>query len=135
MGWRILIVEDNLANRVLLRDLLEYHQYTVLMAANGEEGIRMAASEQPDLILMDIQMPVMNGYAALDALKRNPRTQAIPIVAVTSFAMPGDEARLKQAGADGYISKPIDTRKVPKLIHDILERTRTHEESPNTVRR
>lgn len=120
---KILIVEDNLANRVLMRDLLHYHGYEVIMAMNGEEGIRLANSEKPDLILMDIQMPVMNGFAAIQTLKANPKTASILIIAVTSFAMPGDEERLRAVGADAYISKPINTREVPRLIHTLLERT------------
>ena len=107
MGWRILIVEDNLANRVLLRDLLEYHQYTVLMAANGEEGIRMAASEQPDLILMDIQLPEISGLEVTKWLKDDEELSHIPVVAVTAFAMKGDEERIRQGGCEAYISKPI----------------------------
>lgn len=122
MTPKILIVEDNIANRVLLRDLLEYHGYTVILATNGEEGIRLALAVKPDLILMDIQMPVMNGFEAIETLKTNPETSSIRIVAVTSFAMPGDEERLKAVGADGYISKPINTRDVPKLIQTLLER-------------
>lgn len=134
MSQRILIVEDNRANRVLLRDLLEYHGYTVILATDGEEGILLAHSEIPDLILMDIQMPVMNGYSAIEQLKGDPETRAIPIIAVTSFAMPGDEDRLMAAGADMYISKPINTRDVPRLINSLLKGRESSEESENTLR-
>jgi CheY-like chemotaxis protein len=122
MGKRILIVEDNAQNRLLLKDLLEYHGFEILEAANGEEGIAVARKERPDLILMDLQMPVMDGFAAGKILKEDPATKHIKIVAITSFAMVGDRERVMEAGFDDYISKPIDTRGLPGLLKKILER-------------
>lgn len=120
MGKKILVVEDNDKNRVLLRDILLYHGYEVMEASNGEEGIRMAREERPDLILMDLQMPVMNGYDAAAVLKGDPETRGIRLVAVTSFAMKGDRERIMESGFDDYIAKPIDTRELPQKIRSLV---------------
>lgn len=122
MAHRILVVEDNPQNRMLLKDLLEFHGFEILEAANGEEGIAAARKEMPDLILMDLQMPVLDGFAAGKTLKDDPATQHIKIIAVTSFAMVGDRERVMTAGFDNYISKPIDTRGLPTLLKKMLER-------------
>ena len=106
----ILVVEDNLLNLELVTDLLTVEGYTVRQANSGEEGVRLAESEMPSLILMDLRMPGMDGYAALKALRANPRTAQIPTVALTAQAMNGDEAAVQAAGFDGYIVKPINTR-------------------------
>ena len=103
MAKKILIIEDNENNRRLVRDVLVYYGYETIEAENGKEGIRMAKEDKPDLILMDVQMPVMNGYDAIKALKNDPDTKHIKIVAVTSFAMLGDREKLLEAGADDYI--------------------------------
>lgn len=116
----VLIVEDNLANRTLVRDILVYSNYKVIDAENGEEGIRLAGEHIPDLILMDIQMPVMNGFTAIKILKENPATRDIKVIAVTSFAMAGDRNRVIESGADEYISKPIDTRELPRIIERLI---------------
>jgi len=122
MAQRILVVEDNPQNRMLLKDLLEFHGFEILEAANGEEGIAAARKEMPDLILMDLQMPVLDGFAAGKILKEDPATKHIKIIAVTSFAMVGDRERVMEAGFDDYISKPIDTRGLPTLLKKMLER-------------
>ena len=122
MQKRILIVEDNPQNRMLLRDLLEFHGFEVLEAADGKEGIDSARKEMPDLILMDLQMPVLDGFAAGKILKEDPATKHIKIIAVTSFAMVGDRKRIIEAGFDDYISKPIDTRGLPVLLKKMVER-------------
>ena len=124
MAEKILIVEDNAANQVLLRDILLFHGYNVITANNGPQGIQMAVEEGPDLIIMDIQMPKMSGIEAIGLLKENPSCSAIPIIAVTSYAMPGDRDRLIGLGATDYISKPIDTRAVPKIIESVLRSSR-----------
>jgi two-component system cell cycle response regulator DivK len=123
MGKKILVVEDNERNRSLIADVLTYHGYEVISAVNGEEGVKMALEHGPDLILMDVQMPVMNGHDALGILKANPETRNIKIIALTSFAMRGDSIRLIEAGFDGYIAKPIDTRKLPIIIENLLNLT------------
>lgn len=120
MAKKILIVEDHEVNRVLLRDILQYHGYEVIEAANGEEAIKAAGTHMPDLILMDIQMPVMDGYMATKALKSDPKTKDIIIVTITSFAMEGDKEKSLAAGANQYITKPIDTMQLPIMVARLL---------------
>jgi len=117
---KILVVEDNPTNRLLIRDVLRYYGYEVLEAADGKEGVSMASEHLPDLILMDIQMPVMDGFQAGAILKNDPKTKHIRIIALTSFAMKGDRDKIMEAGFDGYISKPIDTRGLPIIIEQHL---------------
>jgi two-component system, cell cycle response regulator DivK len=104
---RILVVEDNMSNMVLVTFMLESGGHTVLAAADAEAGLTMAAAEQPDLILMDIQLPGMDGLQATALLKGDDATRAIPVVALTALAMKGDEERILDAGCDGYIAKPM----------------------------
>ncbi|OIO31674.1 MAG: response regulator [Nitrospirae bacterium CG02_land_8_20_14_3_00_44_33] len=118
---KILIVEDNEKNRRMMRDILTYHGYEIIEAENGEEAIKMAKEFNPELILMDMQMPVMDGFAATSILKNDPETRRIKIIAVTSFAMVGDKEKILQAGADDYISKPLNTRELPERVRKILE--------------
>jgi CheY-like chemotaxis protein len=108
MKKKILVIEDNQQNLYLIRYLLEDCGYEVFEAMDGKEGIEMAASIGPDLILLDIQLPRMDGYAVAHELRKNNELAGIPIVAVTSYAMVGDRERILAAGADGYIEKPID---------------------------
>jgi len=117
---KILIVEDNEKNRTLVKDVLEYHGYEVIEARDGKEGIKMAKEHKPDLILMDIQMPVMDGITAGRILKNDLETKHIKIIALTSFAMKGDKEKILKAGFDDYISKPIDTRKLSGHIERLL---------------
>ena len=104
---RILVVEDNPDNMVLTVMLLESVGHTVLMAIDAEAGLTLARAELPDLILMDIQLPGMDGLEATALLKRDEATRAVPVVALTALAMKGDEERIRAAGCDGYIAKPI----------------------------
>ncbi len=108
MKARILLIEDNPQNRYLARFLLEQRGYVTLEAETGPEGLAMAASELPDLILLDIQLPGMDGHAVARALKSDPVLRGIPVVAVTSYAMAGDREKCLEAGAEGYIEKPIN---------------------------
>jgi len=124
MPEKILIAEDNEVNRKLLRDILRYHGYDVIEAVNGAEAVEMARAHKVDLILMDIQMPVMNGYEAIKTLRNNPLTKEIRIIAVTSFVMKGDKEKALEAGADEYLCKPIDTRELPVIVKRILEAER-----------
>ena len=103
----ILIVEDNPANMTLAVFLLESAGHTVIRATNAEVGLTLARAEHPHLILMDIQLPGMDGLAATVLLKQDPATRAIPVIALTALAMKGDEARIRAAGCDGYIAKPL----------------------------
>ena len=116
MAKKILVIEDNDKNRKLIRDVLRYHSYEIIEAENGEEGLKRAKELLPDLIFLDIQMPVMNGLDTIKALKVSPETKHIKVIALTSFAMVGDRERMLKAGFDDYIQKPIDTRQLPKDI-------------------
>lgn len=107
---RILVVEDQADNRTILRDLLGSAGYEVLEAFDGAAGVAMAAAERPDLILMDIQMPELDGYEATRRIKAQAELAAIPIIAVTSYALSGDEAKTREAGCDDYIAKPYSPR-------------------------
>ncbi len=105
---RILMIEDNPQNRYLATFLLNARGWQVLQAEDGPSGIAMAAREAPDLVLLDIQLPGMDGYAVAQALRACKTLPHLPIVAVTSYAMPGDRERCLESGCDGYIEKPID---------------------------
>ena len=110
MGEVILIIEDDPKNLKLFRDVLKANGYTTLEAANGEHGVNLAKAHHPSLILMDIQMPILDGLKATTLLKADTKTQKIPVIALTAYAMKGDEEKALQAGCDGYITKPIRTR-------------------------
>jgi CheY-like chemotaxis protein len=105
---RILIIEDNPANMQLMAYLLNAFKHTVIEAASGALGLRMAQSERPDLILCDLQMPEMDGYQVAQRIKQNPHIETIPLVAVTAYAMVGDRDKVLASGFNGYIAKPID---------------------------
>ena len=121
MSHKILIVEDNENNRCLFRDILIFHGYKVSVASDGQEGVALARELMPDLILMDIQMPGMDGLTAGGILKGDPATSGLKIVAITSFAMRGDQEKILAAGFDGYLSKPISTRELPDLVKQWLD--------------
>ena len=116
----ILVVEDNERNLKLLRDVLEYGGYDVRAARTAEDGIALAVSEPPDLVLMDLQLPGIDGMEALRQLRESPRTAAIPVVAVTAQAMKQDRERVRQAGFDGYVEKPISVRAFPDQVRRFL---------------
>jgi two-component system, cell cycle response regulator DivK len=123
-GELVLIVEDNEKNMKLVRDLLQIKGFRTLEADNATEGIALAAAHQPNLVLMDIQLPDMDGVAALGRLKAEPATTRIPVVALTAFAMKDDEARFMAAGFDGYLVKPINVRELPEQVRQFCERGR-----------
>jgi two-component system cell cycle response regulator len=104
---RVLLVEDNAANLALMQYLLKASGYTTLTATDGREGVVVAQRESPDVILMDLQMPIVNGYEAARQLKEVPALRGVPIIAVTAFAMVGDRDKILARGFDGYIAKPI----------------------------
>ncbi|MEP6916960.1 MAG: response regulator [Acidobacteriota bacterium] len=104
---RVLVVEDNPANMTLAVFLLESAGHTVMSATNAEAGLTIARDQQPDLVLMDIQLPGMDGLEATALLKQDQATRAIPVIALTALAMKGDEARIRAAGCDGYVAKPL----------------------------
>jgi CheY-like chemotaxis protein len=121
MPQKILIVEDNENNRSLFRDILTFHGHQVSVASDGQEGVALARQLMPDLILMDIQMPGMDGMTAGSILKSDPQTSRLKIIALTSFAMQGDKEKFLAAGFNGYLAKPINTRKLPDLIKQWLK--------------
>jgi two-component system cell cycle response regulator DivK len=120
MTYVILLVEDNERNLKLLRDVLVYAGYDVRVARTAEDGISLAASEPPDLVLMDLQLPGIDGVEALRRLRESPRTADIPVVAVTAQAMKDDRERALDAGFNGYIEKPISVRTFPDQVRRFL---------------
>jgi two-component system, cell cycle response regulator DivK len=120
MSKRILVVEDTEDNRRILRDLLTRAGYELIEAVDGESGVAMATTHRPDLILMDIQLPVFDGYEATRRIRANPDTRAIPIIAVTSYALSGDETKVLAAGCDGYVAKPFSPRKILAMVQELL---------------
>ena len=119
MSQCILVVEDQEDNRQILRDLLGSAGYDLTEAEDGEEAIAAVARRRPDLILMDIQLPVMDGYEATRRIRTKPNLKSVPIIAVTSYALSGDEAKALAAGCDGYVTKPYSPR-------DLLAKVRTY---------
>jgi len=117
---RILIIEDNPTNMKLASSLLKNRGYTVLEANDAEIGLRLANDEPPDLILMDIQLPGMDGLTATQLLKDKQHTRNIPIIALTAFAMKGDEQKILEAGCDAYIAKPIRYKDFLKTVESFL---------------
>ena len=113
---KVLLVEDNPANMTLATFLLESAGHTVIAATDAEAGLTLAREEQPGLILMDIQLPGMDGLQATALLKRDHATRAIPVIALTALAMKGDEERIRAAGCDGYIAKPLAYREFLAII-------------------
>ncbi len=120
MSKRILVVEDHEDNRQILRDLLASAGYEMIEAENGEDGVAAAAAQQPDLILMDIQLPILDGYEATRRIKADPALKAIPIIVVTSYALSGDEEKARIAGCDAYIAKPYSPRQLLARIKEFL---------------
>ena len=119
---RILLVEDNEMNRDMLSRRLIRKKYEVLVAVDGGEGVAMARSEAPDLILMDMSLPVIDGWEATRQLKANPETKAIPIIALTAHAMSGDREKAMEAGCDDYDTKPIELPRLLTKIEGLLEK-------------
>lgn len=117
---RILVVEDNPLNLKLIRDVLQFHGFDVVTVGTGEEGIVGAAEGGVDLVLMDLQLPDIGGYEALQRIRDDERSRAVPVIAVTAFAMKDDESRALEAGFDGYLSKPIDVRALPEQLAPFL---------------
>jgi CheY-like chemotaxis protein len=122
MKKHILIVEDDNKNIILLRDILDISGYVTIEAGDGKSAVELAKKEMPDLILMDIQLPVMDGLEATKRIKADPATQKIPIFALTAFAMSGDREKVIQAGCDDYISKPYDIKELLEKVKNILMR-------------
>jgi two-component system cell cycle response regulator DivK len=120
MSKRILVVEDQEDNRQILRDLLGSVGFEMLEAGDGEQGVAMAQSQRPDLILMDIQLPGLDGYEATRRIKADATLKAIPIIVVTSYALSGDEDKARAAGCDDYVTKPYSPRQLLAKIREHL---------------
>jgi len=116
----ILIVEDEPKNLTLIRDLLQVSGFTTIEATDGKQGVELARAKKPDLILMDVQLPVMNGLEATRILKADATTSNIPVLVLTSYAMRGDEERILEAGCDGYLAKPFDIKELLKEVSKYL---------------
>ncbi len=117
---KILLVEDNEMNRDMLSRRLERRGYQILIAINGEQGVSVACAEVPDLILMDMSLPVLDGWEATRKLKSMPKTQAIPIIALTAHAMAGDREKCMEAGCDDYDTKPVEFPRLMSKIQTFL---------------
>jgi CheY-like chemotaxis protein len=117
---RILVAEDNAVNRELLRELLEARGYTVFEACDGQEALRMIEQAQPELLLLDIGMPVLDGFAVIRRIRENPRLAPLPVVAVTAYAMRGDREKILDSGFDGYLSKPLNPSSLTAELDRLL---------------
>lgn len=120
-GERILVVEDNPLNLKLVRDVLGAAGYDVVAATSGEEGLRLAAEQAPDLVLMDLQLPGIDGTETLHRLRQDRPEARMPVVAVTAFAMAEDHAQAKRAGFDAYVEKPISVRGLMRQVRELLD--------------
>jgi CheY-like chemotaxis protein len=119
---KILIAEDNPVNRELLRELLEIRGHTVAEACDGEEALRIIEQTQPDVLLLDIGMPVLDGYAVARKIRENPGLAQLPILAITAYAMQGDREKILHSGFDGYLSKPLNARALAQELDRVLSR-------------
>ena len=128
---KVLIAEDNAVNRELLRELLETRAYTVVEACDGEEALRMIEQTQPDLLLLDIGMPVLDGFAVVRKIRENPRFDSLPVVAVTAYAMQGDREKILNSKFDGYLSKPVNARALAEELERLLGKRENREAPPN----
>ena len=120
MSKRILVVEDQPDNRKIIRDVFARTGYEIIETENGEEALAAIAKARPDLILMDIQLPIMDGYTATRRIKADPALRSIPIIAVTSYALSGEEKKAREAGCDDYIPKPYSPRELLAKVRQYL---------------
>lgn len=121
MSATVLVVEDNEDNRALVVKVLSRCGYRVLEASTGEEALDVAGRDRPDLVLMDLNLMGMNGFEATRRLKEDPELSGVPVVALTAYAMVGDRERALAAGCDGYLSKPVDVRRLPEQVEEFLQ--------------
>ncbi len=123
----ILVAEDNAVNRELLRELLEARGYAVEEACNGQEALHMIAQSRPDLLLLDLSMPVLDGFSTLRQIRDTPALASLPVLAVTAYAMRGDQEKALQAGFDGYLSKPINSSSLDAELERVWSKRRNPE--------
>jgi CheY-like chemotaxis protein len=119
---KILVVEDNPQNMKVVLMTLKPHGYTLLQATDGEEALKVAVSDNPDLIIMDVQIPKMDGLEVTRKLRQMPSFSHVPVIAVTAYAMKGDEEKAMEAGCSVYLPKPINTRQLPEMVAEILQK-------------
>ncbi|MFY9558785.1 MAG: response regulator [Terriglobales bacterium] len=129
---KVLIAEDNAVNRELLRELLEMRGYTVFEACDGQETLQMIEQTQPDLLLLDIGMPVLDGFAVVCKIRDNPRLAKLPVVAVTAYAMQDDREKILNSKFDGYLSKPVNSRSLMEEVDRLLSQRDTRN-APNEL--
>jgi CheY-like chemotaxis protein len=125
----VLIAEDNPVNRELLRELLEIRGYAVIETSNGQEALEQLQKVQPDILLLDLNMPVLDGFGTIERIRKDPGFSALPILAVTAYAMRGDREKILSAGFDGYLSKPIDPIFLQQELQRLLMKE-THKQVP-----
>ena len=128
---KILIAEDNAVNRELLRELLQIGGYAVEEACDGEEALRMVRQSQPDILLLDIGMPLLDGFAVVSKIREDPRLASLPVVAVTAYAMQGDQEKILNSGFNGYLSKPVNARSLAGELERLLAKRENREAPPN----
>jgi two-component system, cell cycle response regulator DivK len=132
VGKKILIVEDNLSSLKLMRDVLVYWGFSIIEARDGEKGVELARSEKPDLILMDVQMPVLDGLSATKLIRESESTRVIPIICVTSDGMRSSREKVLKAGANDFVAKPINIASFVEMIKNYLDEKRTDEKHLNS---
>ena len=120
---KVLIAEDNAVNRELLRELLELRGYSVLEACDGQEALEMVERTQPEILLLDIGMPILDGFAVIRRIRENPRLATLPVVAVTAYAMQGDQERILSSGFDGYLSKPVNASSLTQELDRVFNKS------------
>jgi two-component system, cell cycle response regulator DivK len=125
----VLIAEDNPVNRELLRELLENRGYAVLEACNGEEALAVVEQARPDILLLDIGMPVLDGFGTIKKIRENLGFKSLPVLAVTAYAMQGDQEKILNSGFDGYLSKPVNSQSLTKELDRLLHE-RAHQDVP-----
>ena len=126
---KVLVAEDNPVNRELLRELLENRGYAVVEACDGQEALRMVDETQPDILLLDIGMPVLDGYAVARRIRKNPALAQLPLLAITAYAMQGDREKILHSGFDGYLSKPVNGRALADELERLLRQSREKQAS------
>jgi len=127
---KILIAEDNAVNRELLHELLEIRGYAVEEACDGEEALRMVKQSQPDILLLDIGMPLLDGFAVVSKIRENPLLASLPVVAVTAYAMQGDRDKILNSGFNGYLSKPVNARALAEELERLLGNRENRDAAP-----
>lgn len=128
---KVLVAEDNPINRELLRELLENRGYDVVEACDGQEALRMVDETQPDILLLDIGMPVLDGYAVARKIRENPGLTPLPILAITAYAMQGDREKILHSGFDGYLSKPVNAHALADELERLLRKREDRNTPPN----